>query len=73
MPTHTHPDPGHYHQHYAPYLSTASAAPGVPIPTSYVGLANTWLAYTGILASGGDDAHNNMQPSLVLSYWIVAK
>lgn len=73
MPAHNHTDTGH--QHSIPSTITFTALTGeepvnipVPLVPSYTGLASANIANTG---SG--DAHNNIPPSLAITYLIVAK
>jgi len=59
MPSHTHG--------YNYTLASPAAAPGTPGP---VVIGYSLFSTT---SAGGDGSHNNMQPSLALSYWIVAQ
>lgn len=70
MPAHSHADAGHAHT--LPDGPAGLVAPGV-IPVSVVALAGTGLASAVIQNTGGNGAHNNMQPSLAINYLIVAK
>lgn len=57
--------PGHSHTEVTAVASFAEA-PVAPIPSAVPG-----IGVTG--STGGDGAHNNMQPSLALNFFIVAR
>jgi len=73
IPSHTHADSGH--QHTIPLVSSLPAQAGVgfagdvtvPILTNVTGIASANNQNTG-----GDGAHNNMQPYMSLTYMIYA-
>jgi microcystin-dependent protein len=73
IPSHTHSDSGHSHS--IPLVTSLPAQAGVgfagdvtvPIVTSSTGTASANNQNTG-----GDGAHNNMQPYMVLTYMIYA-
>jgi len=71
MPSHSHTDVGHTH---SAELSTLSAAevPVVPVPVALPGVGVTGSGSANLTNTGGDGAHNNLQPYLALAYYIVA-
>lgn len=72
MPSHTHTDAGHSHTYSGTLLTSTVVPPPLdgtspnPIPVA------TGSGFANIQNTGGDGAHNNMQPYTVLSYFIVA-
>ena len=73
MPSHTHTDAGHSHS-INPFVETGTAVPPpsdagstLPIPTN-----STGSAQANIQNTGGDGAHNNMQPWAGVNYAIIA-
>lgn len=72
MPSHSHSDTGHQHSEITAVPSITSISPGVPEPTAVPGLALTGSGSANLTNTGGDGAHDNMQPSLTLNYLIVA-
>lgn len=58
--------PSHAHTEVTATPTVGAAITGVPIPSAVPG-----VGVTG--STGGDGAHNNMQPFLVLSYAIIAE
>jgi len=71
MPSHNHSDSGHIHALAGEVLGFA-LAPGelpvdVPGTSEFTGIGNASISNTG-----GGDAHENLQPYLVLNYYIVA-
>lgn len=73
IPSHGHTDTGHLHTvgNQGVFLQLAPPVGVFPsaIPTPGV----TGLASANITNTGGDGAHNNMQPYLSLNYFIVAQ
>jgi microcystin-dependent protein len=73
IPSHGHTDTGH--SHTIPFVTSAPAQAGVgfagdvtvPIVTN-----NTGTSSANITNTGGDGAHNNMQPYMSLTYMIYA-
>lgn len=57
--------PSHTHSYAPAVASITSIAPGAPTPAALPG-----LSITG--SSGGDGAHNNIPPTLAITYLIVA-
>jgi len=52
--------------------AVGAALVGVPIPSSVPGVGVTGVGNAALSSAGSDGAHNNMQPSLALNYFIVA-
>lgn len=71
MPSHAHTDLGHSHSEITATPSVAEL-PVVPVPAAVPGIGVTGIGAANIQASGGGNAHNNMQPYLTLKYYIVA-
>jgi len=71
MPSHSHTDVGHTH---TAELSTASLAeaPVISVPVALPGVGVTGSGSANLTNTGGDGAHDNLQPYLVLNYYIVA-
>jgi len=73
IPSHTHADTGH--QHTIPLVTSLPAQAGVgfagdvtvPVVTNLTG-----ISFANNQNTGGDGAHNNMQPYLPLAYMIYA-
>jgi len=72
LAAHTHTDSGHTHSEIPAVPSVGAAITGVPVPSAVPGVGVTGLGSANISTSGSGDAHNNIQPSIALSYWIVA-
>lgn len=71
-PSHSHSDSGHSHSEIIATPSIGAAITGVPVPSAVPGVGVTGTGFAAISATGGDGAHNNLQPSLVINYLIVA-
>lgn len=72
-PSHTHSDSGHTHSEITAIPAVGAAIVGVPIPSAVPGAGITGVGFAGLSSAGGDGAHNNIQPSLVINYLIVAE
>jgi len=72
-PSHSHTDTGHVHTEISATASLGAAITGVPVPSAIPSVALTGSASANLTSTGGDGAHNNMQPSLPITYLIVAK
>jgi len=70
--SHTHTDAGHIHAEGIAVPAVGAALVGVPIPSAVPGVGATGTGNASLTSSGGDGAHNNIQPSLALNYYIVA-
>ena len=70
--SHTHTDSGHTHVEGIAVPAVGAALVGVPIPSSVPGVGVTGVGNAALSSAGSDGAHNNMQPSLALNYFIVA-
>lgn len=72
LANHTHTDSGHTHSEIPAIASVGAAITGVPVPSAVPGVGITGVGSANLSTSGGDGSHNTIQPSIVLSYWIVA-
>jgi microcystin-dependent protein len=70
--SHTHIDGGHTHVEGVAAPAVGAAIVGVPIPSAIPAVGVTGSGSASLSNSGGDGAHNNIQPSLALNYFIVA-
>lgn len=71
-PSHSHTDIGHVHSEgiAAPNLTTIG--PGAPEATALPSVGITGSGSANLTNTGGDGAHNNMQPFTALKYCMVA-
>jgi len=72
VPSHSHSDSGHTHGEITAIPSVGAAITGVPVPSAIPGAGVTGIGFAGLSTSGGDGAHNNIQPFIALNYLIVA-
>lgn len=72
IPSHAHVDAGHSHTEITATPTLIAIGAGVPAPSAIPGVGITGGASANITATGGDGAHNNIQPSLPITYLIVA-
>lgn len=73
MPSHSHTDLGHSHIESAAAPNATTIGPGVPEPTAIPSISSTASGSANLTSTGGDGAHNNMQPFLALNYCVVAR
>lgn len=73
IPSHSHTDIGHTHIESAAIASIGAAITGVPVPSAIPGVGATGSGNASLTNTGGDGAHNNVQPSMPITYLIVAK
>lgn len=73
MPSHTHTDVGHVHSEITATPVLIAIGAGVPAPSAIPGLGVTGSGNASLTSTGGDGAHNTMQPSMPITYLIVAK
>lgn len=71
-PAHTHTDAGHTHGESTAVPALGAAITGVPVPSATPSAGVTGSGSADLDSVGGGSAHNNMQPSLALTYLIVA-
>jgi len=71
-PSHSHSDTGHTHAEGIAAPSIGAAIVGVPVPSAIPAVGATGLGFANISSTGGDGAHNNLQPYLALTDLIVA-
>lgn len=72
LAAHTHTDAGHTHVEGTAAPAVGAAITGVPVPSAVPSAGVTGSGSASISTDGGDQAHNNMQPSLVVNFLIVA-
>jgi microcystin-dependent protein len=72
MPSHTHTDTGHLHAEGTATPFPQLAPPAGVFVGAIPGAGFTGVGNAAISNTGGGGSHNNMQPSLVLNYFIVA-
>jgi len=70
--SHTHTDTGHTHTESSAIPTPITIGAGVPSPSAIPSVGVTGIGNAALTSSGGDGAHNNMQPSIVITYLIVA-
>lgn len=74
MPSHAHTDAGHIHTVSEAAANATTIGPGVPEPTAIpVPFAPTSSGNADIQPTGGDGSHNNVQPTMALYSYILAK
>jgi len=74
MPSHTHTDAGHIHTSTDAGPNATTIGPGAPQPTAVPApLSPTSSGNADIQSTGGDGAHNNVQPTMALYTYILAK
>jgi microcystin-dependent protein len=72
-PSHSHTDTGHAHTEITAIAAVGAAITGVPVPSAVPSVGVTGSAAAALTSTGGDGAHNNIQPSMPITYLIVAK
>lgn len=72
MPSHSHTNQPHAHTESGAANSISEIGVGVPSPAAVAALTITSYETVSIDDTGGGNAHNNMQPYLVVRYSIVA-
>jgi len=72
LAAHSHTDSGHTHVEGNATASVGAAITGVPVPSAVPSVGVTGTGNAAISTDGGDQAHNNMQPSLAINWCIVA-
>lgn len=70
--SHSHVDAGHIHSEGIAIPAVGAAIVGVPIPSAVPGIGSTGIGSATLDTVGSNGAHNNMQPSTALNYYIVA-
>lgn len=73
IPSHSHSDVGHVHSEITAVASIGAAVTGVPVPSAIPGIGVTGSGSANLTSTGGNGSHNNIQPSLPITYLIVAK
>ena len=72
MPSHSHTNLPHAHSEVAAVPTLINGGLEAPAAAATPTPATTGLAGVSIDNTGGDGAHNNVQPTMVLSAWILA-
>jgi microcystin-dependent protein len=73
MPNHGHADTGHAHAEGIAVANLTTIGLEVPEPTALPAPGLTAVGYASISATGGGQAHNNIQPSHKMRYGIIAR
>lgn len=73
MPIHNHTQDAHNHNYFAAQVSLVPAGPLAPVPSAVQVFIADNLVQPTIQNSGGNEAHNNVQPTLAINFLIVAK
>lgn len=71
LASHSHSDSGHAHSEVTAIATPILVGVGAPVPSAVPSIGITGTGFAAITNTGSDDPHNNMQPSLALSYFIV--
>jgi microcystin-dependent protein len=71
-PTHSHIDAGHNHPEGVAAPTAITIGAGVPAPSSIPAVGITGIGNASLSNSGGGGPHENTQPSLVFTCYIVA-
>jgi len=72
LASHSHVDSGHAHTEGTTVPTAITIGPGAPAPSAIGSPGITGTGSASLSSTGSDSAHNNMQPSLALHYFIVA-
>src|SRR5919198_3864036 len=70
IPSHSHSDLGHSHVEGSAAPAVGAAITGVPVPSAIPSAGVTGTGNANLSSAGGDGAHDNVQPSLALNYFI---
>lgn len=73
MPSHTHNDTGHYHSYVPAGPNVTTIGAGAPQATAIPSVGITDVSFANLDNTGGDGAHNNVQPTMVMYPHILAK
>jgi microcystin-dependent protein len=73
IPSHTHTDVGHTHVESVAGPNATTIGPGAPQPTAVPAIGVTGTGNASLTNTGGDGAHNNVQPTIALYTYILAK
>jgi len=72
VPAHSHTDSGHTHLDNNATATLIAIGAGVPAASAVPSVSVTGSGSANLDSFGGSGAHNNLQPSLVINYLIVA-
>jgi microcystin-dependent protein len=73
MPSHSHTDVGHTHAEGTAAPNATTVGPGAPQPTAIPSVGVTGSGNANLTNTGGDGAHNNVQPTMAVYTYILAK
>jgi len=73
MPSHSHTDTGHTHVESVAAPNATTIGAGAPQPTAVPAVGVTGSGNASLTNTGGDGAHNNVQPTMALYTYILAK
>lgn len=73
MPSHSHSDTGHAHVYSMPVATIVNGGVEAPAPSATVIPGITDAGFANLTSTGGDGAHNNVQPTMALYTYILAK
>jgi len=71
LPSHSHSDLGHSHTEGSAAPTVGAAITGVPVPSAVPSIGVTGIGNANLANTGGGGAHDNVQPSLAITYLIV--
>lgn len=72
LASHSHIDSGHSHTEGSTIPTAITIGPGAPAPSAIGTPSVTGLGSASLSNAGSDSGHNTIQPSIALSFWIVA-
>lgn len=72
LASHTHADTGHTHGESVAAPTAIAIGVGVPAPSALPAVGITGAGSAALANSGGGSAHNTIQPSTVINFFIVA-
>jgi len=72
LASHTHTDTGHVHGESVAAPTAIAIGVGVPAPSALPAVGITGSGNAAISSTGSNSSHNNIQPSWVVSWFIVA-
>ena len=73
LPAHSHTNTPHAHSEIIAVSTLINGGVEAPASAAFPSASTTGLSSVSIDNTGGDDPHNNMQPSLALKYCVVAQ
>jgi len=73
IPSHTHSDLGHTHSEGTATPTVINGGLEAPAASAFPSVGITGIGNANIQSTGGDGAHNNVQPSMALACYILAE